>query len=423
MCAECEEEQRATVRRKGESGSFVEPAADAPALAGLEAGGQPMPATLRGEFEPRFGRDFGDVRLHTDSRAAQSARSFDALAYTYGRHVVFGAGQFDPSTLRGRRLIAHELAHVTQQSGHSQPAVQRQKGDWKFDPCVTVPGLGKLCGQAAADACKKASWIPGCSLVCKAFDCSKPAEPKTKCPPGWRASTARGFEGQCCPGDISSERDCCTPDRIVNSPVGSRCCPPDTVVYGNECKSSKDIPAKPPCPESQQTWGGRCCEPPLVPEGFACVQPHKPAPVPVPTPPKSVVPEPFDILFKLDRPREGEDAAALSSATTSEGKANFDALVRRLKGDATLKVQLVGRASPEGTEAYNLDLGARRARMVAEALKAAGISDAQIADPPEADLREECQSLGAGLATCGEAGATGARDRETMARVFQGGTP
>jgi len=86
-------------------------------------------------------------------------------------------------------------------------------------------------------------------------------------------------------------------------------------------------------------------------------------------------------------------------------------------------VQLVGRASPEGTEAYNVELGARRARMVAEALKGAGISGPRIADPPDGELRSECQPIDPGLVTCGKAGATGARDREVMARVFQGGAP
>ena len=432
ICSECEDDQRkqqeeTPVYAKRDS-SLAESAVGHPgSLATLEGRGQPLPSNLRGEFEPRFGRDFGNVRIHTDTSAGESAHAFDALAYTYGRHVVFGAGQFEPSSMRGRHLIAHELAHVAQQSGHTRPAIQRQTAggplDLKFDPCISVPGAGKLCGQAAADACKKASWIPGCGLVCKVFDCSKPKEPKTVCPPGWRASTARGFEGQCCQGEINSAQSCCTPDRIVISPLGSRCCGPDEVVSGNQCKQSKDIPAMPDCPMTQQTWGGRCCEPPLVPQGFACVEPHKPSPPPSPTTPKSVVPEPFDVYFKLDRPQEGESVATLTSATTSEGSVNFDALVKRLKADSALKVQLVGRASPEGTEAYNVDLAARRARMIAEALKGAGISGSQIADPPDADLRSECQPLDPGLVTCGKAGATGARDREVMARLFQAVAP
>src|SRR5215217_274812 len=67
--------------------------------------------------ETARGFDFSQVRIHTDERAAESARAVDALAYTVGRDVVFGAGQFRPETSEGRQLIAHELAHVVQQNG------------------------------------------------------------------------------------------------------------------------------------------------------------------------------------------------------------------------------------------------------------------------------------------------------------------
>jgi len=72
-------------------------------------------------MEPRFGHDFSDVRIHTDARAAESARAINALAYTVGRDVVFSAGQFAPNSGEGRKLIAHELTHVVQQQ-HAAPA-------------------------------------------------------------------------------------------------------------------------------------------------------------------------------------------------------------------------------------------------------------------------------------------------------------
>jgi hypothetical protein len=67
-------------------------------------------------MESRFSHDFSQVRVHTDSQAARSAQAVNALAYTVGRHIVFDAGQFRPDTRAGRRLVAHELAHVVQQS-------------------------------------------------------------------------------------------------------------------------------------------------------------------------------------------------------------------------------------------------------------------------------------------------------------------
>jgi hypothetical protein len=73
-------------------------------------------------MEPRFGHDFSRVRVHTDSRAVQSARAVNALAYTVGRDVVFGEGQYAPQSNEGRQLLAHELTHVLQQSpAHSKP--------------------------------------------------------------------------------------------------------------------------------------------------------------------------------------------------------------------------------------------------------------------------------------------------------------
>lgn len=86
---------------------------------------RPLDTTARGFVESRFGHDFSQVRVHTDPWAAESARAVNALAYTVGRHVVFGAGQYAPGTVAGKRLLTHELAHVVQQSG-SQVGVQAQ---------------------------------------------------------------------------------------------------------------------------------------------------------------------------------------------------------------------------------------------------------------------------------------------------------
>jgi hypothetical protein len=73
-------------------------------------------------MEPRFGYDFSRVRVHAGSRAGDSARAVNALAYTVGNDIVFGAGQFRPSTLEGRLLLAHELAHTLQQSSSAPGA-------------------------------------------------------------------------------------------------------------------------------------------------------------------------------------------------------------------------------------------------------------------------------------------------------------
>jgi hypothetical protein len=80
-------------------------------------GGEPLSASMRSYFEPRFGYDFGGVRVHRGPTARASAVALDAAAYTLGTDVVFGPGRYDPATVSGKRLIAHELAHVVQQGG------------------------------------------------------------------------------------------------------------------------------------------------------------------------------------------------------------------------------------------------------------------------------------------------------------------
>jgi hypothetical protein len=82
----------------------------------LRESGEPLDAAARAFFEPRFGHDFSAVRVHRGERAATSARAINALGYTAGNHIVFGAGRYDVNSQGGRRLLAHELAHTVQQS-------------------------------------------------------------------------------------------------------------------------------------------------------------------------------------------------------------------------------------------------------------------------------------------------------------------
>jgi hypothetical protein len=76
--------------------------------------GQPLDRATRAFMEPRFGQDFSRVRVHTDSAAAESARSLGAFAFTTGHDIVFGPGRYAPATREGKHLLAHELSHVAQ---------------------------------------------------------------------------------------------------------------------------------------------------------------------------------------------------------------------------------------------------------------------------------------------------------------------
>lgn len=146
-CSACEDEQRGTIQRKGEA-NVTTPAGMPATLDSLRSsGGQPLPADVRSFFEPRFGADFSRVRVHASPRAEQAARDLQARAFTIGRDVVFGPGEYRPHTPAGRHLLAHELAHVIQQGAtqssapgasvqsHVGPMLQRQ-GNGQQSPDV-----------------------------------------------------------------------------------------------------------------------------------------------------------------------------------------------------------------------------------------------------------------------------------------------
>lgn len=145
-CAECEREERAQRKEAtSTSGGFSAPPIVQQTL--TRSGGQPMDASTRQFMEHRFGQDFSQVRIHTDARAALSAAAIQARAYTSGRHIVFGQGQYQPSSEQGKRLLAHELVHVGQQR---EGAVQRAcvAGTWQFeyDGCSVPLALARFLG-------------------------------------------------------------------------------------------------------------------------------------------------------------------------------------------------------------------------------------------------------------------------------------
>ncbi len=116
-CAECRQKREGTQRTALDSVSTNA----VPSIVHdvLRSPGQSLDAATRAFMQPRFGHDFSQVRVHTDARAAESTRVVNALGYTVGRDVVFGAGQYEPGTMEGRRLLAHELTHVMQQGNQS----------------------------------------------------------------------------------------------------------------------------------------------------------------------------------------------------------------------------------------------------------------------------------------------------------------
>src|SRR6185312_14165650 len=113
MEGDCEECKKKKLQRKAVGNG---PATAPPIVHEvLRSPGLPLDAATRSYFEPRFGHDFSRVRVHTDDKAARSARAVNAAAYTVGSDIVFGPNQYRPSQGKGNQLVAHELTHVVQQ--------------------------------------------------------------------------------------------------------------------------------------------------------------------------------------------------------------------------------------------------------------------------------------------------------------------
>jgi Domain of unknown function (DUF4157) len=119
----------------------------------LRSPGQPLDPATRAFIELRFGGDFGRVRVHSDAKAAESARAVSALAYTVGHNIVFGENRYAPTTHAGRELLAHELAHTIQQRNASSVLSSPEQdgiAGWNFGIERDYGCAQRRCGAARA---------------------------------------------------------------------------------------------------------------------------------------------------------------------------------------------------------------------------------------------------------------------------------
>jgi hypothetical protein len=125
-CTHCEEEEKIQrITAGSESGEI-----QTPSLVNevLSSGGKPLDQVTRNFFEPRFGYDFSNVKIHTGGKAADSSEMINANAYTFGNNIVFNENRFAPQTDSGKKLLAHELTHIVQQGNAKvRPLVQRDE--------------------------------------------------------------------------------------------------------------------------------------------------------------------------------------------------------------------------------------------------------------------------------------------------------
>jgi hypothetical protein len=110
------------------------------------APGRPLDGATRTFFDARLGHDLSSVRVHTDAEAAESARAVNAVAYTVGPHIVFSSGQYAPATTAGRRVLAHELAHVLQQrdwGSQPRPLLGATTDEWEGQAEAAASAVGR----------------------------------------------------------------------------------------------------------------------------------------------------------------------------------------------------------------------------------------------------------------------------------------
>ncbi len=149
LCSECEEElqrealaeeeEAPPIARKQENASSSHETSRTESLVSkLPGRGEPLPDSVRNFMEPRFGVDFSAVRVHTGPEAHRSTEEISALAYTAWNHIVFRAGQYDPLRESGKRLLAHELTHVLQQTRSSRAAIDSAPGDGPANSTTAV---------------------------------------------------------------------------------------------------------------------------------------------------------------------------------------------------------------------------------------------------------------------------------------------
>jgi len=158
-CAACDEEDKQKIQTKRAPRASAAPEFDTSAVIHATThGGAPLSPGVRSYFEPRLGHDFSQVRVHTDGAAAAAAHGVQARAFTLGRKIVFAGGEYNPHTMEGRRLLAHELVHVVQQDragtmpGPGAAVAPEHSAEREADSAADAVIAGKAVVPSAAPA-------------------------------------------------------------------------------------------------------------------------------------------------------------------------------------------------------------------------------------------------------------------------------
>ncbi|MDS0283960.1 DUF4157 domain-containing protein [Haloarcula onubensis] len=128
--------QEGTIQRSAKNASPLGAETTAPDAVHevLESRGRPLPDRIQSDIEDRMDASFGDVTVHTGAKAADACDAINARAFTVGNHIAFNTGEYDPASPEGQHVLAHELAHVEQQTGGAISMLPQDDLDLEIDP-------------------------------------------------------------------------------------------------------------------------------------------------------------------------------------------------------------------------------------------------------------------------------------------------
>lgn len=407
MCDDCKKNnlglQRSGLGQSGVSG--------VPPIVGeaLRSPGQPLDGAIRGFMETRFGRDFSHVRVHADEGAGASARAVDAHAYTVGRDIVFGAGEYRPHETEGQRLLAHELAHTVQQAhfsgvvpqaslvigpaddplereaertaeqvmsasqretgvGHhlgrafgpmlslSRPILQRQEKTKpplipipvfdELDPMIIVPDIPGVPSFLRGQQVKLSTLRSALGVLRGGLPSPRPGQDFCQSLlPGYETAHGGDVDGLCCPQFVRERRRCCRPQDI--GLMSFRCCTSEEVIVNNRCVRPEPV------------------SPPSTPR------------LTLPTIPRLELRFP-NIPFGTIESDTIDHFALNGDAIPSTGAAALDRLANQLQLYREVDVHVEGHTDSSYTEDYNQRLSERRANAVRDALVRRGVDGRRI---------------------------------------------
>lgn len=389
-CAHCEEEEKKMQRKEMTGGKITADNSLGNYVSTLSNSGQPLPNEARSFYEPRFGYDFSKVKIHSDTVAAKSAQSINALAYTSGNNIVFNSGQYAPDTNSGKRLLSHELTHVVQQNAnHLSRSIMRQPDDKKKEPksdiakafkenelfkklpdfaqekildeidnapeTITKKILDKIIDLAPIDnKYKEGLKKVGEGILKKIAGIKPPSTSICTAIAGYHEGGSRDFKGQCCLGTTESAQACCPKDRFAPNEEFGNCCKPGEVVNSEgKCVKPQAVDPSTICmPPGKKDTMGTCCLPPLEVIDGVCT--NKPEPEPKPST--------FSLSFTLDVIDDYNiDEAVINARQKPHVEKIKKQIHQFMEVCPASMITLTGFADKPGTEEHNINLGQRRA--------------------------------------------------------------